>query len=97
MCGPRALPDMSESFLIHSIKDMLRRQSEQSGNKLCSTCTQDPSTGEVKPTDSEIGLDGVTSEDSSTVAVSENMAGDVEIEKLTEIEAVNERGQRIAM
>ena len=58
---------------------------------------QDPSTREVKPTDREAGLDGVPSENDSAMAMSENMAGDKDIKELAQSEAVNERGQRIAV
>ena len=76
---------------------MLCRQSELRGSKLCCVYAQDPSTGEVKRTDSEAVLDEATSEDDSGLAVSDDMAGDADIKELAESEAVNERGQRIAV
>ena len=76
---------------------MLCRQCELCGSKLCCDCAQDPSTGEVKPTDSEAALDEANSENDSSLAASGNMAGDVDIKELAESEAVNERGQRIAV
>lgn len=64
---------------------------------MCSACTQDPSTGEVKPTDGEADLDGVTSKDNPAMVVSENMAGDVQMKEVAESEAVDERGQSISV
>lgn len=76
---------------------MLCKQADLCGSKLCCACAQDPSTGEVKRTDSEADLVEVTSENVSGSAVSGDMAGDVDIKELAESEAVNERKQRIAV
>ena len=88
---------MSKNIFTLSIEGMLCRQSELYGSKLFCVCMQDPSTGEVKPTASEAGLDEATSENDSVSAASDDMAGDVDITELAESAAVNERGQRIAV